>query len=236
MAFFRVLQWKTAMRHDDKRVFALCANALNYWILVRRTNSASLNYIGQEGFTPKPIDCKAKTADAGPHAGLVVEFDENNAWQIYREDKINDARNCWEDFAAGPLREGTRGYAVQRADAKFAGCVTLDGSYIYGDYDLYDVVDPEQRRRNFAVVDTMHGQPHMRSPYMYRVANFVNRHVGADVIQHSGEAQYKDHSNQVIDVFGPDFEYFPLLNEAEIRRFYDDTFEGRKALGKGVRW
>jgi hypothetical protein len=226
------------MREDDRRLFAMAANSLKYWILVRQINPASTAYFGREGFTPKPIDCKAKTADSGRHAGLVIEFphDDMVARQVYGENKLAEALKCWKDFAAGPLVDPERSYAIERRNPDFLGCVTLGGKYVYGDYDLYDVVDPGQARRNFAVVDALHGQLHMRSPYHYRVMAYINAQFQFPVVQHSGEAQYKDHSNQFIDVFGPNFEYFPLQNEAEIRRFYNNYFEGRKALGKGVKW
>lgn len=226
------------MREADKQKFAMAASALKYWILVRQINPASTGYFGKEGFTPKPIDCKAKTADLGPHAGLVVEFPASDtaARQIFAEGKLEEARKCWQEFAEGPLRDPARGYAVERKNKSYLGCVTLGGAYIYGDYDLYDVVDPAQARRNLAVVDSLHGQLHLRGPYHHRAMNYINKLFGFPVIQHSGEAQYKDHTNQFIDVFGPEGQYYPLQNEAEIRRFYNTRFEGRKTLGKGVRW
>ncbi len=155
---------------------------------------------------------------------------------MYGGNKLEDALKCWKEFAEGPLKDPARSYAVERKNRDYLGCVTLGGKYVYGDYDLYDVVDPRQARRNLALVDTLHGQLHMRGPYHYRVMSYINAQFGFSVIQHGGEAQYKDHTNQFIDVFGPKLEYFPLQNEAEIRRFYTDYFEGRKALGKGVKW
>jgi hypothetical protein len=65
------------MRPQDKWVFLSAASHFRVWILVRRTNRASLSYVGQPGYTPKRIDCKAKTAayDRLPYrlAGLVVD-------------------------------------------------------------------------------------------------------------------------------------------------------------------
>lgn len=226
------------MRDADRQRFAMAASALGYWILVRQINGASTAYFGRDGFTPKPIDCKAKTCDAGPHAGLVIEYpaDEGAARQFYGDHKIADAAKCWKDFSEGPLLDASRGYSIERQNSSYLGCVKLGGKYIYGDYDLYDVVDPSQARRNLAVVDTLNSQLHLRGPYHYKVMNYINGIFGVPVIQHSGEAQYKDHSNQFIDVFGPSGEYYPLRNEAEIRRFYDNQFQGRKTLGKNVRW
>src|SRR5271156_2274451 len=64
------------MRPQDKLVFLEAASHFQVWILVRRTNVASLKYIGKPGYIPKRIDCKAKTADLDKTnlklAGLVV--------------------------------------------------------------------------------------------------------------------------------------------------------------------
>jgi hypothetical protein len=155
---------------------------------------------------------------------------------VYEEEKLAEAEKCWKEFAEGPLRDPERGYAIETRNREYLGCITLGDKYVYGDYDLYDVVQPVHKRRNFAIVDTMHGQAHMRSPWIRDVQDFLNAQFGFEVIQHGGEAQYKDHTNQFIDVFGPGGVYRLLQNEAEIRRFYDEQFEGRKALGKGVRW
>jgi hypothetical protein len=223
-----------ALRSQDKLVFAACAVAHRYWILVRRTNPKSLAWIGLPGFIPKPIDCKPKTADYGPRAGLVVN--PLAARDVFSEAKLHEAMTCWEEFQP-ILRDNSRGYSVD-TDPKsdWYGCVLLNGARIHGDYDLYDVIDPPHARRNFAIVDTLHGQLHMRSPYLYRVMDWLNARLGARLVQHSGEAQYKDHSDQTLDAFGPSGEFRALHNEAETRLFYTTQFEGRKALGKNVRW
>jgi len=63
------------MRSQDKAIFLEAARQFQIWILVRRTNRASLEYVGRPGYTPKRIDCKVKTADidSAPYrlAGLV---------------------------------------------------------------------------------------------------------------------------------------------------------------------
>src|SRR5207237_806375 len=69
------------IRPRDINAFTAAAKVYKVYILVRRTNPASLKYIGMPGFTPKPLDCKPKTADADividgrrrETAGLVVD-------------------------------------------------------------------------------------------------------------------------------------------------------------------
>jgi len=51
------------------------------------------------------------------------------------------------------------------------------------------------------------------------------------MIQHGGEAQYADHSEQSIDAFGPEGEDVTNLNEFSARGWYENRFGGRKTLG-----
>jgi hypothetical protein len=53
------------MRSHDPSVFQQAAAYFNAWIVVRKSNIESKQYIGEEGYTPKRIDCKAKTATSG---------------------------------------------------------------------------------------------------------------------------------------------------------------------------
>ena len=43
--------------------FKRAAGHFVVWILVRRGNPASKKFIGQPGYIPKMLDCKAKTAE-----------------------------------------------------------------------------------------------------------------------------------------------------------------------------
>ena len=56
-------------------------------------------------------------------------------------------------------------------------------------------------------------------------------HIGSPMIQHGGEAQYADHSEQSIDAFGPEGEDVTNLNEFSARGWYENRFGGRKTLG-----
>lgn len=98
------------MRGKDVRVFCMVAQKYNVYILVRQTNAASLSYIGQPGYYPKPAAIKAKTADQDPPpsssmpggkggtakhqiAGLVAD-----PWfqpAAYQGDKLEKARTFW---------------------------------------------------------------------------------------------------------------------------------------------
>jgi hypothetical protein len=98
------------IRDQDIAAFKAIARMHGLYVVVRRTNPASLRYIGKEGYTPKLIDCKAKTAKhnvvyAGREyetAGLVIDC------QVYEEllpdafgaEKAGKARTEWDKFVA----------------------------------------------------------------------------------------------------------------------------------------
>jgi hypothetical protein len=50
------------MRDGDVSVFSAPAVRFKVWILVRRSNVAARQYIGEPKYTPKRLGCKAKTA------------------------------------------------------------------------------------------------------------------------------------------------------------------------------
>ncbi len=102
----------TGMRAKDLRVFCMIAQKYNVYLLVRHTNEASLDYIGQPGYYPKPASIKAKTADTDPPpfqfrsggrprtvqhkiAGLVPHPDFQP--KVFRGEKLAKAKSCWFD-------------------------------------------------------------------------------------------------------------------------------------------
>jgi hypothetical protein len=220
------------MRPQDKAVFAAAAASpgIKSWILVRRTNPKSLKYIGLAGFTPKRIDCKAKTADQGALAGLVVSPEVRP--DAFSDDKLEKVLGTWRDFRDGVLDKPHSEYSVDtNGNSEYYGCVMLNYSRIHGDYDLYDVIDPLQAQRNLAAVETLLGQAHRRGPKFYAVQQFINSRIGVPMVQHGGEAQYTDHSEQAVDAFGPDHEQCTILNEFSVRGWYRTRFHGRRTLG-----
>ncbi len=215
------------MRLQDRRIFSECAVSLKLWILVRRTNPKSLDYVGRAGFIPKPIECKAKTADEGSQAGLVVSADVLP--NVFEPQKRGKALRIWEDFVIHHL--GKDGFDVDAdKNSPRYGCLRQRGKYIYGDYDLYDIVLPDQANRNLALVGKLHDQDHRRGPKFYEVQRFINSRIGAPMVQHGGEAQFTDHSEQILDAFGPQGEQDVIMTEAEVRAWYLKRFGDRRTL------
>lgn len=100
------------MRAKHVGVFLSAARLYNVAILVRRTNTASLQHIGEPYASPKRLDCKAKTADfdvapAGCRvpeakrpslAGLVVDPGMVGE-RAYTDGKYTKAMEAWRSFA-----------------------------------------------------------------------------------------------------------------------------------------
>ena len=218
------------MRPQDKTYFLDADKAFNVWILVRRTNRASLDYVGRPGYTPERIDCKAKTAGANVGmyklAGLVADPAIHPT--AFPGGKLQKPQSSWQAMK-GLI--GTTYKVDTNKSSKHYGCLQLNGSYIHGDYDLYDIIDVTQAHRNLAAVETLFGQPHRRGYKVLPVQEFINSRIGVPMIQHGGEAQYADHSDQALDAFGPNGEDVTILNEFSVRAWYQERFGGRKTLG-----
>ena len=86
------------IRPQDKEKFAAAARKIGVWILVRGTNPKSLEYFGRGDCTPKPIDCKAKTAKQGPCAGLVVN--PHQAERAFSGCDLVSAIRVWDEKKA----------------------------------------------------------------------------------------------------------------------------------------
>lgn len=96
------------IRRQDFDAFVAGAKKFNVHILVRRTNPASLKFIGQNGYSPKPVDCKVKTADKDVMlssgemvkcAGLVVDPMIPGFDKAFSERKYAAAKTEWLKFA-----------------------------------------------------------------------------------------------------------------------------------------
>ena len=95
-----------------RQAFSAAAKWFNVYILVRRTNQMSLQYVGKNGFVPKRLDCKPKTADSdyvhpqyGPKqtAGLVVDPTTTGRGAFNSSRKYDSAMLEWRGFAATML-------------------------------------------------------------------------------------------------------------------------------------
>jgi hypothetical protein len=215
---------KNDIRAQDQDVFAAAAVKIGVYILVRGTNEASLKYIADPLSIPKPIDCKAKTADDGDLAGLVVDPRVNPG--AFSKGRLAKAEK-W--IGALPGR-----YTIEKSQGEFYGCVKLGGKCIHGDYDLKAIVLPGQEFRILTLVTESLGQDARRGPKFYEVQRFVNDAIGKPMVQHGAEDEYLDHSDDLDETI---FAFFPEAREpkilhgpAEIRAWYGKELKGRTPL------
>jgi hypothetical protein len=152
---------KLGIRAGDVRAFLGVAEATQTVILLRSTNPASLQYIDATGYTPKPIDCKAKTAKenywldgyAVECAGLVADPNIVGS-QAYDADKssMDGPLKEWGHFLrsqqAVDIKPGVRVYVRRQGRGFFAvdtappslvnrhhGCLMFSAQDVPRDFD-----------------------------------------------------------------------------------------------------
>lgn len=158
-------------------VFEYVAAQLNVALLLRATNTASLPYMEVGGYTAKPIDCKAKTADRDVVAGLqpvecagLVADPSVVGGQAYKGGKLQKAIDSWRDFesAMHVRRLGNGVIVYERADRK--------GFY------AVDMAEPDTTRRHHGCLMVSEQSPpadfdprksHIRA-WMRRHMNYVH--------------------------------------------------------------
>jgi hypothetical protein len=218
------------MREQDGQVFQQVAVEENLWILVRDTNPASLKYITRPGYAPKPINCKAKTAkvDVGVYrtAGLVTS--PRLQPQAFPPEKLRSTTNYWDDM----MFHKPRGYRLdENRRSIHYGCLMLNGLYIHGDYDLYDIVVPGHETANLASIETLLGQRHNRGPRLIKVQDKVNEMIGCDMVQHGAEMQYADdYTDDRIFIFTPKGEVGEVKGKNHLAYWIKEHFGERRFI------
>lgn len=135
---------RLGIRRKDVSVFKTAASVFDRIVLVRSTNQASLVYIGDQfNFCPKPIDCKAKTADKDVYvdklgilvncAGLVVDPELLGAQAFKDSAKYEKSLGGWRDFTKiNPEISGRRKIFERRGERKGFFAVDLLPGNRYG--------------------------------------------------------------------------------------------------------
>lgn len=227
------------MREQDARIFFEAAKEFNVWLVLRQTNRESLKYIGLSHYFPKPITCKAKTADLNPTpgsgmpgaryvtAGLVV--DPTVHGKIFSGDKTGkQVVELWKKFKSEQLDIKGSDYSVDRdSNSIHFGCVQYKGKYLHSDYDLYDIIVVGHERANLAVVGEREGAPDFRPARLFPLGRFINGRIGSQMIQHGGQFQFSEHTNDTVEVFGPKGESFV----GPAAPWYAQHFPHRRAPG-----
>ena len=245
------------MRVQDVAAFALAAKMYKVFIVVRRTNEASIQYVGKPGFMPKPIDCKAKTADLDVTikgkryeiAGLVVNPHLVGP-DAYRPGKHQSAVEEWEKFKShlappkGAYVSPEQPYGVQEDPAKprygavvgyrFGQRSENTQIFIHGDYDLFSIVPVDDPGSNVFVQEFLLGQPHSRGKQLMDVQNFVNSRMGVPMVLHGEQDHFKDTFDDTVDIFFPDGFTVKTRQGAMLQQFFAQEFRGRKPHKTGA--
>lgn len=262
------------LRREDVAVFAAAAEVFDHIVIVRATNTKSLDYVGRKGFAPKPIDCKPKTADDDCYvqevnhyvecAGLVVDPTMVSYAAFANDKKRSKAREAWFSFLMGKTKDETRQKVFRRRGTKgfFAvdtqlgsrryGCLMLSNQdlpsedfslsgrgwarfkqtemrYIHADYDLYGLIDLDsvggsQRRSPKVLEEKLHGTPHYYTAKFPQIKEFLNRGIGAEMIQHAAQ-DHVAHQSDLLYVFYPEGYMYQIDATADaIREIYDLLF------------
>lgn len=254
------------MRPQDVDAFALAALTYKVYILVRRTNPDSLQYIGRPGFIPKHIDCKAKTADSNvvlhgklqEIAGLVVDPNIVGA-AAYKPGKHGKALDAWHKFQSHlappgrtPVTNAQR-YGVQddSSQPRYGAVVTWRNNYripsmrvfIHGDYDLFSIVPTDDRASNLFVQESLLGQDHARGKQLMDVQNYVNSRMGVPMVLHGEQDHFDNTFDDTVDIFYPDGTTVVSRAQAKLQLFFEQEFHGRQlhkagtpTLPAGGRW
>jgi hypothetical protein len=249
------------MRDTDVPVFCAAAARFKVWILVRRSNVAAKQYIGDVKYAAKRLDCKAKTADKDAQipglgtkrtAGLVVDptlpgFD--SAFETVK--KMHSALKFWEKFKhqcwipspGDRMTYFPKGklYSVQMdQNHPHYGCVMFSssslisaGKYIYSDYDLYAIVHKDDPTSNVRVTEERLGQNHSRGREFLDLQIWLNRNLGVPMVLHGDQEKYSDDTDDKVDVFWPDGKMSEAYSSEAIKKLYSETFQGRKMYGPG---
>lgn len=190
-------------------------------VVVRFTNAKALQWHRVDGYVPKSVYVKLKTAKSGPHAGLVV--------------RPKGAPETWEKFERDNMRWLLdHKYTFDKNDV----LVSPDGKRFYGDYDLQSVHrqfdDPETGKKIYMSELTDAPDPNFMGPHQPSVMDEINHDVGrqsrpigqSEPVAHGAEENFwvlKDEKGKPIEegIYGKN----KIATEEDIR-------EGRAVLGR----
>ncbi len=246
--------YRPNMREAHIFAFQKTAKHFNVFILLRETNRESMNHFNKGYAVPKPLDCKAKTADLTRVAGLVVD-PRVTGYEVFKSTKQAEARECWGQFESQIKPQvatleaqrkitylvGGRYFVDLDPNSPYYGCVKITptglltaGKYIHGDYDLYGIVPAADPAKNVRVKETRLDQDHTRSPEFFDVQHMLNRELGVAMVLHGAEETFKSKfSDDPIDIFHPDGTITHVQGKGELAGLYQSLFKGRKLFQEG---
>lgn len=165
------------MTGQHRDVLFRVADAHRCWIGVREPNELADRWIASGTCVPKPVACKAKTADdpAFPYGGLVVDPTTRSEGFLLLT-RIRALRK-WRAFTQWGLPAG---YTVT-PQGRERGLVRYMGRPIFADYDLMALV------RSNDSGERLHTPDDQIRALFARVGPALNEGFGVPMIQHGPE-------------------------------------------------
>jgi hypothetical protein len=169
------------MRPDHVQTLRNVAQQCTCWIGVREPNALAERWIGNTAGVPKPLTCKAKTADNPTfmQAGLVV--DPTARPEAFAPASLPDALEKWMKFSIGSTLPP--GYAAVSQGPE-RGLVKLNGRVLYSDYDLMGLLRSDANGTKLFTTQVEQAQ------LFARVQPALNRAFGVELIQHGTELSW----------------------------------------------
>ena len=205
---------------QHKQVFFIVADRLNCYIGLREPNDLSDKWITKEGFVPKGVDVKAKTAKAGEFAGLVV-----NPYLLPKAfpkpDDLKRAQGSWDKFA----KNGLPNRFSCPTSGPEVGLLKKEGKAIHADYDLMFVTlaDGQGNMKFTSGIES--------EALFTKVGNEINRMIPRKkMIQHSTEFLFEGvgapASEQVL-IFGPKRKFIQTTSSF---KYHEDKQERQRVM------
>jgi hypothetical protein len=172
------------MREHHKDAFFEAAEAFTCWIGLREPNSLADDWIGRSGYIPKPVDCKAKTADQDGHrlGGLVVNPLLLPA--AFQPTSRDEAVKTWKQkFLLAGLALPPGYTCVESGPDR--GLVRRQGSAIYSDLDLMALL------RSNARGEKLFTSEKEQEDLFTKVEMKIRFRLGVPLIQHGAEFMWK---------------------------------------------
>jgi hypothetical protein len=168
------------MRENHKEAFFEAAQAFSCWIGLREPNPLADEWIGRAGYIPKPVDCKAKTADQAGHrlGGLVVNpLLLPAAFQLSSRD---EAVKTWKHkFLLAGLTLPPGYTCVESGPDR--GLVRRQGTAIYSDLDLMTLLRSNERG------EKLYTDEKQMEALFTKVEAKIKSRLGVALIQHGAE-------------------------------------------------
>lgn len=225
------------------------AGRMQAWIVTRKTNEASFQYVGRSGYTAKDITCKPKTADRDNRVAWTRHYQSMRTAGLVASPtvcpaafsspaRLNQAREIWKMFERGYLT-GNHGYEVNlREGSAHYGCLRRNHMFVHGDLDLFDVIrtpkptgEPERIHQEQIDLETN------RYTAVTRLAgNLINGALQCKVVLHGAQAHYGSFDDQGVQVFAPDGRTFELASTVQARLWYATRWPGRVPVGVTQDW